>query len=780
MNDAATALPRDTPISELSGSANIFRDHFGHLSDEEWRDLLIRSMKEPVIDGVPFPRFPAAEVQEQMHGHSGEISLLEGQAFYSFVKSRPIVAPILATRATLLDFGAGWGRHARFFLRDFDLDRIFGFEPNRGYCVLARSLNPYVSFLSGDFTPDETLPANRFDLVVSFSVFSHLSERSASEWLEELARAMRPGGCFVFTTWGRRFIDQLIKEQSKLLRDADADVHWYYKDCLQGIGDIRRVQEKYDRGEFVWFTTFDSELYGNAIIHPNALQSVLRARGLPLELVSFDQATLGQDTFTLRRVDQSKRTPPKSATTEPVQSAPNPLTSLAPSLAQPAPPFGSESFCIHLWQHFRIEANAEASVCCAFEGGRVSQDGAPMSLERQSFAEIWNSDMMRGLRRDMVEGRHVSGCRQCYADEARGGVSQRIRDNKAWETGWLNPKRTTIDEIAALAPQIGYRAAKLPALIEIETGNLCNLKCRMCSGASSSLVAADPVQSKWSDSWLPSAPAPTPYSLRHPASVARLAKQLTQDARGEVKRLYFIGGEPLVVPSVRELLEGIVAAGHAAQMELFFVTNGLVLPSWLTLGEKFRRMDIAVSVDGYADHYEYIRYPGRWRDLTKRLKQLREISTAHVMVTSTIQAYNALNITDLFRYLDQLDLGFAAYLLHWPSYLAATSLPPAIRQVAAERLRQYGDEDCHLPHRALIASLAAQFEAGSATVDPVALRDFMLFTNDLDASRGQSIHKTDPELVDRLSQAGFPWLNERRHAGASGPRPRLETAELRT
>jgi hypothetical protein len=36
------------------------------------------------------------------------------------------------------------------------------------------------------------------------------------------------------------------------------------------------------------------------------------------------------------------------------------------------------------------------------------------------------------------------------------------------------------------------------------------------------------------------------------------------------------------------------------------------------------------------------------------------------------------------------------------------------------------------------------------------LRDFMLYTNDLDASRGQSIHRTDPELVELLEQAGFP------------------------
>jgi hypothetical protein len=148
---AASGLPLVKTLPALDGSSNIFRDRYGHLSDKEWCDVLMRSVREPEIDGIPFPSFPASEVQEHMHGHSGELSLREAQGFYSFIKSKLEIRKVFQPGAAFLDFGSGWGRMARMFLRDFDLSNMYGFEPNRNYCTIARSLNPYICFLNGDF-----------------------------------------------------------------------------------------------------------------------------------------------------------------------------------------------------------------------------------------------------------------------------------------------------------------------------------------------------------------------------------------------------------------------------------------------------------------------------------------------------------------------------------------------------------------------------------------------------------------------------------------------------
>jgi hypothetical protein len=145
----------------------------------------------------------------------------------------------------------------------------------------------------------------------------------------------------------------------------------------------------------------------------------------------------------------------------------------------------------------------------------------------------------------------------------------------------------------------------------------------------------------------------------------------------------------------------------------------------------------------------------------------KKIPNVSLSVTTTIQVNNVLGITRLFRYLDSVEIAFSGYLLHYPGHHAVGILPASIRRLAAARLRDYAEADCHPARRALVLSFATQIEAGDEAADPGRLRDFMLFTNDLDASRGQSIHRNDPELVELLEQAGFPWLHETLHATAA-------------
>jgi len=455
--------------------------------------------------------------------------------------------------------------------------------------------------------------------------------------------------------------------------------------------------------------------------------------------------------------------------------------------AKPQPRRTSETFCIRPWQHMRLEASGESRVCCAYQAPPISQDGVPLSTDRHSLMEIWNSNEMRGVRRDMIEGRRVAGCVTCYTDEARGAVSLRMRDNQAWQQGWLNEQRATFDDMATLAIDNDYRLPELPVMMEVETGNLCNLKCRMCNSFNSSQIAADPVQRTWEGP--PHAPyidadfQRGPRKLRRVGAIEALVDELAKDTASRIRRLYFLGGEPFLVRELPRLLERLVAVGRAPQISLLFVSNGSVVPEWLSLAAEFGRVDLSISVDGCGDDYDYIRYPGRWSDLTHNIQLFKQFPNLGLRATTTIQVNNVLRLTSLFRWLDAAGIGFTGYLLHYPSFLAVNALPASIRRLAAARLLDYAKADCPPDHRALVESFATQFEAGDESGDPVLLRDFMLFTNDLDATRGQSIHQTDPELVALLEQAGFPWLDATLHAPADATpqdRHRRRPAPMKT
>lgn len=1255
-----------TPLPSFADgleSANVFRDKFHALGDEEWFDVLVNAMSTETIADVRFPQYPPAELQNRIHGYSSTHALREAFDFYEFIKSHDDISRKFNSDSYFLDFAAGWGRMSRPFLRDFDLSKIFAYEPNRAFCVIARSLNPYICFLNGDYYPDYTLPQNRFDLVIGYSIFTHLSPHAAMTWLTEMARITRPDGYCVFTAWGNRFLDRLIDDNKSL--GEGKEIHWYSRSCLSAAGDILDVQRRYQDGEFVWFTAYPGGHYGESFLPPRALSSLLADHDIPFEVVEFDQDKLAQDAFILRRrpnetavrlvhsapasVDQlarngwaavSRRDWQQAATLwEAVRAkapdradgyiagshalrelgqldeaealgleaitrfpdSPDALTASAwvattrqdwdealrrwqvarerfpdrpdvyiwgglalrqarrfdeaevvsseavarfpdnvdgliqhawsatergdwdaallrwqavrerrpdeedahvrPILAlrasrrleeadaaaaealarfpqnrtalieqiltaadrgdwqrvstymavsrerllvdgridpalnwvdyrlrlsasapvaaaetseaiaeagnlssyrdlmlsfeslgercdfgavqkycgaeplgllrfanvpidrliaalddrfaaigtvedtmflphtgeymintrryaitshtyvmtkdlpteksrerffakqrqrlsflrdkliadlenaektfvyasfvqqpdaeidrlfgamrnygdirllcvQPAdanhpdgsvgisregllvgyiqrfadfpggeqPPVGSwlalcrnasrllaargadkpdpgspvvsasspaehrqatpltpaqaATFCVRPWNHFRIEANGAARVCCLYEGDTVARDGQLMSSKNHSLMELWNSDTMREVRRDMVEGRRVAGCRQCYTVEDRGGLSTRAQDNSRWEAGWLNPGGAKLEELAALAIGNDFSLPMPPVQLEVEVGNLCNFKCRMCHGTASSRIGKDEVHQSWAeDSFSATHHDPTtkpgPYKFHRATSIAKLGAELAADKEGRIKRLYFTGGEPMLVREVGEVIEMLVAAGRAPDIELAFVSNGSVLPSWAPLAEHFRRVDMTISVDGFGSHHEYIRYPGRWTVLVEHLEALRRYPNIELAISTTVQVNNALNLTQLFRYLDLVGIPSSAYLLHWPKYLSVSVLPPSVRRVGAERLREYAGNDCPPWRRELVLSLAAQFGAGDDTVDPVLIRDLMLFTNDLDATRGQNIHQRDPELVGLLAKAGFPWTNERLHAVAS-------------
>jgi SAM-dependent methyltransferase len=293
------AVPRIDIDSRLADS-NIFADVFGSLTPGEWVETLVRSIDERVIDGVEFPGFPSPEFQSQLHGHFGRYSLLEAAAFYDFVRAHGLTGPEAAWfgKGHLLDFGAGWGRITRLFLRDFPLRHIIGYEPSNRFCSVARSNNPFVSYLSGGYLPDGMIPDARFDLVVAWSVFSHLSPKSARAWLAEIQRVTRPGAAIVMTTWGRRFLDRLQRERAMLANGQD--IHWYSKVCLNACGDLEARIEEYDRGAFVWFTGGQSDLYGEAFLGEGALRSLLADCAPRLSLTVFDTGSLAQDAFVLR------------------------------------------------------------------------------------------------------------------------------------------------------------------------------------------------------------------------------------------------------------------------------------------------------------------------------------------------------------------------------------------------------------------------------------------------------------------------------------------------
>ena len=160
----------------------------------------------------------------------------------------------LTTETSILDFGCGWGRIMRFFLKDIDPGRLHGTDVSEEMVAFCRREFRWGTFNRNDPFPPTKFGDGMFDLIYALSVFSHLSEDAHLKWLAEFKRILVPGGVLIATTWGREFITRCRDYRG---RTDLTSTTWH----LPGLFvDTNDSLSRYDNG----FFCFDSsrEVYG--------------------------------------------------------------------------------------------------------------------------------------------------------------------------------------------------------------------------------------------------------------------------------------------------------------------------------------------------------------------------------------------------------------------------------------------------------------------------------------------------------------------------------------
>ncbi len=256
-------------------STTVFTNAFAGYSDDKWLEVLKRSVSEQVIEGIDFPGFPPDEIQTVWVGVSGERGIEHSFPFYIDIKNiHSSFNRTLGESSSVLDFGCGWGRHIRYFLKDLPFTNLFGVDPHPGIITFCRKMVQYPNFLLSDYMPKLDFPDEKFDLIYSFSVFSHLSEYAAQEWVNELFRILNPGGVLVFTVRDEFFINDLQR-----LSTLEHEKSSYEDVIVKAFGDLDLVRKDYTEGKHIYKKTQESkeirDIYGDAIIPPEYAQSVL-------------------------------------------------------------------------------------------------------------------------------------------------------------------------------------------------------------------------------------------------------------------------------------------------------------------------------------------------------------------------------------------------------------------------------------------------------------------------------------------------------------------------
>jgi hypothetical protein len=161
------------------------------LSQHEWFTAVCEHYLNPpvIVEGKELPGFPSDEIQANTTGQSGVNTLKEAFVFYRDCTEtfRNLRAPI-EPRHRLLDFGVGWGRIARFFLRELPIENIYGIDVMEEFVQICTQTFRNDNFRVTAPLPPAQIPAEKFNFIVGYSVFSHLSEAACASWMREFNR----------------------------------------------------------------------------------------------------------------------------------------------------------------------------------------------------------------------------------------------------------------------------------------------------------------------------------------------------------------------------------------------------------------------------------------------------------------------------------------------------------------------------------------------------------------------------------------------------------------
>ena len=275
------------------------------LSDPQWLAANLDPSTYRGTAAIDIPGLPPADVQIRFTGMHGATNLGQAFDFYKFVLQHMPAASV--GRYRLIDFGGGWGRVTRFFLREVDASQLLLLDCLSDAVECARSLSPPFDVVQTNAQPPlpPQLEEATADCCIAFSVFSHLSEKACFDWIQHLGELLLPGGTLIFTTRGKWQIERFRLHKRlgfiyKLFRRGSV------LEKITSRATLDQVAQRYGDGEFQFFPTggggeLTDDFYGETWMPETWMRERYRSLGFSRCEFFPEQSTITQCTFVLTK-----------------------------------------------------------------------------------------------------------------------------------------------------------------------------------------------------------------------------------------------------------------------------------------------------------------------------------------------------------------------------------------------------------------------------------------------------------------------------------------------
>lgn len=422
-----------------------------------------------------------------------------------------------------------------------------------------------------------------------------------------------------------------------------------------------------------------------------------------------------------------------------------------------------ETFCPSPWMHMRISPDGGYQTC------RWQKDwfDRPKSITQVSPIEFFQSDM-RSVRKAMLDGEHLEMCDNCHRMEQYGKVSGRQRQLLKAGVELENFEKSLLS-----SPMMPYfkesmsdgDTSLLPIDWQVDLGNHCNGRCVYCHPDYSSSLATE-----WRSLGLIDK-MPDKAWTEDEERVQEFIDTLI--ATDQLAYIHFLGGETVITPSFKRMLQALVDGGVSQRVTIGFTTN---LTVWredvVDLLTEFGNVNLGMSVECFHSVNDYARFPSQIDEVTDITKRWIDLGRDNGWLIQFRITPTLLTISNLWTVYDfAFENGIAVEscnFLEEPRCLRPSVLPREQREEALEKLKHwvsshdiesetvintrdpsYAQEQVVQDARSYVKYLeSAPYETGL-------LPDLVKFLKTLESNRKNSILDYLPEYEEFLRTAGY-------------------------
>jgi len=371
--------------------------------------------------------------------------------------------------------------------------------------------------------------------------------------------------------------------------------------------------------------------------------------------------------------------------------------------------------CSLPWSNIDVTPEGFIRPCC-----KITMNDDSFNIHRKEIKDYFNSKFLDQLKQDLMSNKLPEVCSRCAGEEKNYIKSFR----QVWNDRFENDLSD-------------YEIDQGIITVDISPSTVCDLKCIMCSSFCST---------KWRKEYYDVYGIDNKPSKEFNANIIAILF----DHMKNLKYIQIGGGEPMmsVLLPPYDILQYYIDKGTAENIIISINTNANHFPSEELIGllQKFKRVNIDISLDGFEEKNEYIRFPSNWQITEKNLKLFNELEKVNkkfrVGLGHTLSAYNIYYLPEFFKWTKEFGFKTNPYIsrLTTPEHFSIFVYTDSVKQAIITKLLKSKNIEC---------IKWAQVLKDSKSNDQ--FQEFLKYKNIHDNYRGTNFAKTFPELEELIN-----------------------------